>query len=197
MEKIVYILTNEAMPDYVKVGITDNLEQRIKDLYKTSVPLPFVCFYACLVENGKEVETWLFDIFADRRVSKEREFFKVGPERIVAALRSKAIEDVTPRPYTESEADKEALEEARSRRDRFDFSKVKIPLNSELTFSRNENEKARVVDDNHIEYKGEVTSLSSSAKKILGYDYAVAGTLYWMYEDETLDERRRRIEENE
>ena len=33
----------------------------------------------------------------------------------------------------------------------------------------------------------------SSRLKILGYDYGVAGTDYWMYEGETLDERRKRL----
>lgn len=35
----VYVLTNPAMPEYVKVGRTNNIERRIKDLSKdTSVP---------------------------------------------------------------------------------------------------------------------------------------------------------------
>ena len=39
---IVYILTNESMPGTVKIGITDNLQRRIKkDLDNTSTPLPF------------------------------------------------------------------------------------------------------------------------------------------------------------
>lgn len=31
MSKIVYILINEAMPEMVKIGHTNNLERRIKD----------------------------------------------------------------------------------------------------------------------------------------------------------------------
>ena len=31
---IVYILTNESMPDTIKIGITDNLERRIKEFSK-------------------------------------------------------------------------------------------------------------------------------------------------------------------
>nr|VFK46799.1 MAG: T5orf172 domain-containing protein [Candidatus Kentron sp. TC] len=41
---IVYILTNECMPDTVKIGIADNLEQRIRQLDNTSVALPFEFF---------------------------------------------------------------------------------------------------------------------------------------------------------
>lgn len=29
---IVYILTNESMPNIIKIGITDNLERRVKEL---------------------------------------------------------------------------------------------------------------------------------------------------------------------
>lgn len=198
MDNIIYILINESMPGYVKIGKTTNLNQRMRSLYRTQVPLPFECFYACTVENGTEVEKWLFDIFEDRRVSKDREFFEVSPERVTAALREKAIKDVTPREtYTESEEDKAILNKARANRDRFNFKMVDIPVGAELIFSRDENIKAKVVDNRNIEFNGEVTSLSNSAQKILGYDYKVAGTLYWMYEGETLDERRRRIESEE
>jgi len=198
MDNIIYILINEAMPNYVKIGRTTNLHQRMKSLYRTQVPLPFECFYACTVENGAEVERWLFDIFEDRRVSKDREFFEISPERVAVALREKSIKDVTPRgTYTESEEDKVALNKARTNRDRFNFKMVDIPVGAELIFSRGENIKAKVVDNRNIEFNSEIISLSSSAQKILGYDYKVAGTLYWMYEGETLDERRRRFESEE
>ena len=71
---------------------------------------------------------------------------------------------------------------------------VDIPVGAELVFSRDENIKAKVIDNRSIEYNGKITSLSDSAHEILGYDSRVSGTLYWMYEGETLDERRRRFE---
>ena len=46
MTGIVYCLENPAMPDLVKIGITQDIEQRIRSLDNTSVPLPFVCFVA-------------------------------------------------------------------------------------------------------------------------------------------------------
>ena len=52
----VYVLTNPAMPEYVKVGRTNNIERRIKDLSKdTSVPLPFECYaYLCVYGGGRD-----------------------------------------------------------------------------------------------------------------------------------------------
>ena len=197
---IIYILINEAMPGYVKIGKTStNMEQRIRELSSsTSVPLPFTCFYACTVKDAAFVEHQLHDAFDDSRTNPRREFFQIAPERVVAALKLAEIENITPKKeFIEDKEDQQALYNARARRSIFKFSMVDIPIGAELVFSRDETKKAKVIDDRAIEFNGETTSLSTSAQKILGYNYGVAGTDYWMYEDETLDERRRRFEENE
>ena len=198
MNEIIYILINEAMPGYAKIGKTNNLEQRIRTLDNTSVPLPFECFYACTVKDSAFVERQLHDAFLDHRVRSSREFFEISPERAVAALKLAEIENITPRKdYVESQEDQQALNQARSKRSTFNFKMVGIPIGAELVFSRDENIKARVVDNRNIECNGEVKSLSNSAQQFLGFDYPVAGTEYWMFEGETLDERRRRIENAE
>ena len=57
MNNIIYILVNESMPDLVKIGRTNrSIEQRIKELDNTSVPLPFQCFYAAEVSNAALVK---------------------------------------------------------------------------------------------------------------------------------------------
>jgi len=203
MENIIYILTNEAMPGYVKIGKTaNNLEQRVRDLSaSTSAPLPFTVFYACTVKDAHFVEHQLHDAFDNNRVNPRREFFQIAPERVVAALKLAEIENITPkRDLIETEEDREAHEEALERRGRFNFELAQIPLGAEIYFSRDENKKAKVIDlrsARSIEYNGEITSLSTAAQEILGISYGVAGTDYWMYDGETLDERRRRIEGEE
>lgn len=200
---IIYILTNEAMPGYVKIGKTStSLEQRIKELSgSTSVPLPFTCFYACTVKDATFVEHQLHDAFDNNRINPKREFFQIAPERVVAALKLAEIENITPKQdIVETKEDQQSLNKARSIRSRFNFEMVGIPLGSEIYFSRDESQKAKVINlkaVKSIEFNGEITSLSTSAQKILGYDYGVAGTDYWAYEGETLDERRRRVTEEE
>jgi len=196
MNEIIYILINESMPGYVKIGKTStSLEQRIKELSgSTSVPLPFTCFYACTVKDSAFVEHQLHDAFDNHRVNPRREFFQIAPERVVSALKLAQIEDITPKnDIVEDKEDQKALNEARERRSPFRFDMADIPYGSEIVFSRDENIKAKVIDNRFIELNGEKTRLSISAQKLLGYDYGVAGTDYWMYEGETLDERRRRI----
>lgn len=195
---IVYVLVNEAMPGYVKIGKTStSLEQRIRELSgSTSVPLPFTCFYACTVKDMDFVEKQLHDGFDTSRVNPRREFFSIAPERVVAILKLVEIENITPRnDFVESKDDQQALNQARERRSVFNFKMVEIPIGAELVFSRDENAKAKVVDNRNIEFNGEITSLSASAQKLLGYSSPPAGTDYWMYQSETLDERRRRYEE--
>ncbi|OGH88125.1 MAG: hypothetical protein A3J93_00060 [Candidatus Magasanikbacteria bacterium RIFOXYC2_FULL_42_28] len=196
MNEIIYILTNEAMSGYVKIGRTStNLEQRIRELSaSTSIPIPFTCFYACTVNNAQFVEHQLHDAFDNNRINPKREFFQIAPERVVSALKLAEIENITPKKdFVENKEDQQALIKARKIREKFNFNMAKIPVGAELVFSRDENIKAKVLDNHSIEHDGKKTSLSSSAQKILGYDYGVAGTDYWMYEGETLDERRKRL----
>ena len=196
MDKIIYVLTNEAMPGYVKIGRTSsNLEQRIKDLSaSTNIPIPFTCFYACTTKNAQFVEHQLHDAFDNNRINPKREFFQIAPERVVSALKLAAIEDVTPKKdLVDNPKDRQALISARKIREKFNFDMAKIPVGSELIFSRNENIRAKVIDSHFIEYNGKKTSLSKSAQSTLGYDYGIAGTDYWTYEGETLDERRKRL----
>lgn len=198
MQEIIYILINEAMPGYVKIGKTTDLEQRVRSLDTTSVPLPFECFYACTVKDASFVERQLHDASLYHRVRSSREFFEISPERAVAALKLTEIENVTPKKdFVETQEDQQALNQARTRRAVFNFQMVGIPVGAELVWYKDKNIKAKVIDNRLIERNGEITSLSDSAQEILGCDYKVAGTLYWMYEDETLDDRRRKFKGGE
>ena len=112
MSEIIYVLINEAMPGYVKIGKTStSLEQRVRELSSsTSVPLPFTCFYACTVNDSTFVEQHLHDAFGENRRNPRREFFQISPERIVSALKLAEIENITPRKdFVESKEDQEAL----------------------------------------------------------------------------------------
>ena len=203
MIDIIYVLTNEAMPGYVKIGKTStSLEQRVAELSRsTSVPLPFTVSYACTVKDASFVERQLHDAFDNNRVNPRREFFNIDPERVVAALKLAEVENITPKEdIVESAEDQRSLNEARQIRSRFNFDMVNIPVGSELYFSRNNEVKAVVVGrtgSETIEFNGQRTSLSKAAQEVLGYNSAVSGTAYWSYDGETLDGRRQRIEESE
>jgi hypothetical protein len=203
MEGIIYILINEAMPGYTKIGkTTTSVEQRMRELDTTGLPLTFECFYAAKVANVDLVERKLHDTFRDQRVRPRREFFRVDPERVQSALEIAGGEDVTPRHDVVEDADDQAaLNKARERRAGFNFKMVEIPVGAELTFVRNPEVKCSVVDNRKVEFEGEVTSLSASALTAIhrmGYSWTqIAGPDYWEYEGETLTERRLRMEQED
>lgn len=200
MRGVIYILTNEAMPGYVKVGKTTTTpEQRMRELDTSGVPLPFECFYAAVVDDCHTAEKLLHDAFADTRVRSRREFFEISPERVASALRLAAVEDVTPRDdVVEDAEDERALNEARRRRGRFNFKIVGIQPGTILTLTKDETMTCEVVDSQKVRYREELMSLSQAALSAiheLGYSWkAVSGPEYWEYDGQTLDELRREIE---
>lgn len=200
MPEIVYLLTNPTMPDLVKIGRTTDLESRLRSLSTHSgVPVPFECYFACEVVNSVKVEKALHDAFGDHRINPKREFFRLNPERAVAILELVAIKDAMPATeIAEDQVELEALHREQSRRDVFRFSMVDIPVGATLTFSKDETITAHVADDKKINFEGQIMSTSAAAVKVLqrlgGTLNQAQGPLYWMYEGETLVERRIRLE---
>lgn len=197
---IVYILTNAAMPGYVKIGMTTtSVGQRVLELSRSSaVPLPFECNYAVQVADVDKVEEALHDAFGDHRINPKREFFSIAPERVVAVLRLLSLKDVTPSKNigVESKEDAVAIAVARKQRSAFNFLIVGIPAGAELAFIRDEDIKCRVApDQKHVEFQGEIMSISTAAEKALGSKYPVQGPAYWTYGGELLDELRKRLEQ--
>lgn len=81
----IYLLTNESMPNVVKVGYTDrSVEERAIELHSTGVPTPFIIFAfwevpECKVQN---VENDLHGSLSKYRIANNREFFKADPHKI-------------------------------------------------------------------------------------------------------------------
>ena len=81
-----------------------------------------------------------------------------------------------------------------ARRGPFRFSECNIPVGSEIAFIEDETVKAIVVDDRHIEYEGETTSVSALAQKLKEFEHPVQGTLWFTYQGERLTDLRDRLE---
>ncbi len=80
----VYILTNPSFrEDWVKIGKTTNMEERLRTLYNTSLPLPFEVFATMRTSKYNEAEKLVhhyIERFTNLRIEKKREFFNVKPE---------------------------------------------------------------------------------------------------------------------
>ena len=96
-----------------------------------------------------------------------------------------------------SEVEDEKIAEevrAEARRGPFRFSECKIPFGSEITYVEDESIVATVLDDRHILYNGQTTSLSALARELKQFDHAVQGTLWFKYKGEVLNDIRLKLE---
>ena len=195
----VYILTNQSMPNLIKIGYTsrNDLNERIKELYSTGVPTPFECYYACQVEDGKRIEQILHILFKEDRVNNKREFFTTHPEKVEIALSLINPINVTPNLYEYlSTEESETIEtNNRKRSANFTFSSVDIPIGSTLYFSYNLNITCTVHSDNTVMYNGEILTLTEAARNtgLISYK-SLQGPRFWLFDDESLVSRRKRFE---
>ena len=90
----VYILTNPSFrEDWVKIGKTINMEERLRTLYNTSLPLPFEVFATMKTAKYNEAEKLVhhyIERFTNLRIEKKREFFNVKPEEALEIFREVA-----------------------------------------------------------------------------------------------------------
>ncbi len=195
--QIVYVLTNPAMPGLVKIGKTTQLEvdDRMRQLYGTGVPVPFDCAFACQVRDASEVEKALHLAFGTARINPNREFFRVEPERIVAILKLLKVDDVTRQFEATIESDVTAVDRQsaqtlkEARRPRMNFHELGIPDGSVLV-SKDGRHQAIIIGEKKVQFDGEMCSLTAATRKILGLpdDYPLQPSPHWTFNGRTVKE---------
>jgi len=191
--QIVYVLTNPAMPNMVKIGKTtqSDVEQRMSQLYSTGVPLPFECVYAVEVEDCSEVEKALHIAFNPSRVNPKREFFDIEPEQAIAVLKLLKVKEVTPQVNQQlsvgvSESEKSSATKAKKKRPQINYVEMGIPIGAVLTYNQDDSIRVEVVSEKKVLFNGEETSLTKATQMINGLDYTIQPTPHWNYEGKDL-----------
>lgn len=197
---IVYVLTNPAMPDLVKIGMTtrNEIDSRMRELYSTGVPFPFECEYACkvLVCDCAKIEKALHVAFHPYRVNASREFFKILPEQAIAILKlldrgSDITNEVTAEINEDvTVSDKVAAQKFKqNRRPPLNFREMGIPVGSKLQFVKDEQAfEVEIYADKKVLFNNEERSLTSVTQELLGLDYSVQPTPYWTYNGKSLSD---------
>ena len=191
MEGSVYVLTNPAMPNMVKIGkTTRDIELRLADLYSTGVPLPFECAYAAKVKDVDKTEKAFHTAFEPSRVNPKREFFNINPEQAIAVLSLMAIEDVTPSVQDEAkkidiEASASAEKFKKKRRPTINYFEMGLKEGDILKFGRNE-EFCKVLNGRQVSYEGESWFLSNLTNKLLDRTGPMDGSPYWYFNGKNL-----------
>ncbi|MBR5287508.1 MAG: GIY-YIG nuclease family protein [Clostridia bacterium] len=210
---VIYILTNPSFKEYIKIGYATDIEQRLKQLNRSeAIPFAFRVYAIYEVESkltDKELHKLIDTLNPDLRTietfdGKERikEFYAMSAEDAYKLLeciakisgtlhRLKRME-----PEGHEILDEQIAEEVRDtvRRGPFRFSTCGIPFGSQIAFIETPEIVATVIDDRHIEYNGETTSLSALAQEIKGFSHAVQGPLWFTYKGERLSDIRNRLD---
>ena len=193
MPDIVYVLTNPAMPGFVKIGYTtqDDVQVRMKQLHTTGVPEPFECAMAVQVREGyaKTLEKALHTAFAPDQGNASREFFKMDPARVLAILRIWPGRDVTPKGNAKPKTTTKKKSQ-KGRRLPFTFERAEIPVGSTITLTRTD-EDATVLADNHVLFRDKEMSLTAATKLVFGKHRWP--TPEWTFEGQTLEELYQRV----
>lgn len=85
---VVYILTNPAFKTfYIKIGYTTSINDRLRELYNTSVPLPFKVYALLKTNKYKQAEKMIHSAFKASRIGNDREFFMLKPEEAVDQMK--------------------------------------------------------------------------------------------------------------
>ena len=190
---VVYVLTNPAMPNLVKIGRTNQEEasSRIAQLYTTGVPVPFKLEYACRVTNSEEVEKALHVAFGPNRINPRREFFSISPEQAIAVLRLLHTEDATKavseQPTELDPQSVQAGEQLTSRRPNLNFHEMGIPDGATL-LSIHDETVVTVIGPRHVKLRDEELSLTAATRIVLELDYRVAPSRHWTFNGRLLSE---------
>lgn len=211
---VIYILTNPAFPEYVKIGYADKLENRLRSLNNSSVPMHFRVYAVYETSErltDKKVHELIDILNPDLRVidkfdgkEHKREFYVISAENAFTLFECIAkISGTTSKLKRMKPNGKEVLEEneareidQESRREPFRFSLCGISVGEKVVYRNDENIIAEVADDKHVLYDGKKMSLTALAKQLLNTDTPIAGTIYFKYKGKILAELRTEKEKN-
>lgn len=195
---IVYLLTNPVMPGLVKIGMTTQkeIEQRMKELYTTGVPLPFECQFACKVKKTDcaKIEKALHTAFGPQRINANREFFRIQVEQAKAILELFHHEDITTDVTEEIEndltpEDKAASVKAQKHRPALNFYEMGMQKGDLLVWKDDPSITVTIISDRKIEYEGEEMSISALSATLKGYKVKhIQPTPHWLYKEKLLSE---------
>ena len=180
----IYIMTNPALINMVKIGYATDVEERRKQLSTTALPYEYEVFATYETEGNledKKLHQLIDDLNSDLRVSKNREFYVMTPEQAYRLLEAIAIISGTTKKLKRVKQ-----VHINMKRPPIDFAKCGIPKGAELIYIEDPNIKVTVINNNKVKYKEELTSLSAIVKQLKGYN--VAGPSYFKYNGKLITE---------
>ena len=192
----VYILTNKAMPNLVKIGFTraTDIKMRIAELYTTGVPFPFHPEWVCRIKNAAEAERALHKAFKHNRVNKSREFFDIEPEQAIEILKllntENIMAEVEKQPTIIDHESIDAEKNFKPRRPNLDFKKIGVPIGSVLQSIKDPAFYVTVVGAKKVKTGTDEISLTEATRRAhkLADGYPIQPAPHWKFNGQLLQE---------
>ena len=150
----IYIMTNPALKDMVKIGYASDVETRRKQLSTTALPYEYEV-YATYETSGnledKKLHKMIDNLNPDLRVTSNREFFVMSPQEAYDLLESIAVISGTKEKLKKTKIDE--TKKQKVRRPPVNFKKCGIPVGARLVFVDDPNVVVTVVDERKVSYK--------------------------------------------
>ena len=182
----IYIMTNPALQDMVKIGYATNVEHRRKQLSTTALPYDYEVYATYETEGNledKKLHKMIDNLNSDLRVSKSREFYIMSPEDAYELLEAIATISGTKKKLKKVKTTKEIKRE----RPAIDFFKCGLKVGDELVYTDDPNVVVTVQTEHKVLYNDELTSLTAIVKELKGWK-TVAGPSFFTYKGEPLYE---------
>ena len=210
---VIYILQNPAFKEYVKIGYAHDIEKRLRQLNRSeTIPFAFRVYAIYEVKSAltdMELHKLIDNLNPDLRTietfdgkKRVKEFYAMSPEDAYSILESIAkisgtidcLKRLTPEGHEilDDEIANDVKENAR--RGPFRFSEVGIKIGEKIVYIEDASIQPVVVDDRHIEWNNQTTSLSALAQQLKNFNYAVQGTLWFTYKGVKLTDLRDQME---
>ncbi len=212
---VIYILTNPSFPNYVKIGYADDINKRLKELNRSEC-IPFAFRLYAYYEVPKRLTDMKLHQMIDklnpnlRSIEKfndktrKREFYNMSPVDAYSILETIAqingLEEhlVLVEPSAKQLKDEEEAEEIRTKRTQTKLPKLDwmieqnlIKIGDKICVISHPNEVATIIDDNHVEYNGELMSANVFGCKVTGWkSIQIYSTMRLIDSKKTLGELR-------
>jgi len=193
-EGIAYILTNEAVPGFVRVEFTekDDLASEIRKINKTSMPLPFEVYFAAKVPDYRRLEGTLHWLFGQNRATRSREFFKISPDimKVAIELVASSVIELSDREQGIEAGERKEIRALRAKREAQIINALNIPRGTILTLMNDEKISCTYVGRGKVNFEGKEMIYSDAALKAvqkMGYAWnTVCGLDLWFYDGVSL-----------
>lgn len=195
-EGTVFVLTNDAMPGFVRFDYTtnDDLAARIERINRGELPVPFRLNFAAVVPDCALVNRNIRFLFAEYCEEPGSNFFKIAPDmfRAVIELAANSTVELSDKELGIAPSKRAKMDQIKAYHDAIWFEALNTQAGTKLRFSKNAALKCTAIGNGMVEFDGTVATPAEASIKAMqasGFDWReVSATEYWVPEPDGLDQ---------